>query len=137
MAKFNTHFAVFSSICRSDNYGHYVALSSEPGWGVAFRNGASIEVYQQSLFWLLSKGMPCDMRDITLSDFLGSVVVVCQFSLQKLVEFLDFNEIPYFLEDDRVRWLLPSNISNIYYIQWKKHTIELNNSELYGGSVLN
>jgi len=114
-----------------------LALSSEPGWGVAFRNGASIEAYQQSLFGLLSKGMPCDMRDITLSDFLGSIVVVCQFSLQKLVEFLDFNEIPYFLEDDRVRWLLPSNISNIHYIQWKKHTIELNNSEIYGGSILN
>ncbi|MDT3295784.1 hypothetical protein Q4Q57_11570 [Shewanella sp. SP2S2-6] len=114
-----------------------LALSSESGWGTAFRVNGGVEVCQQSLFWLVCKGMPCDMRDITLSDFIGSVVVVCQFSLQKLVEFLDFNEIPYFLEDDRVRWLLPSNISSIYYIQWKKHTIELNKSEFYGGCILN
>lgn len=114
-----------------------LALSSEPGWGTAFRINGAVQVYQQSLFWLFSKGMPCDMRDITLSDFLGGIVVACQFSLQELIKVLDFNGISYFLEDDRVRWLLPSNVSNIYYIQWKKDTIELNKSELYLGNVLN
>lgn len=98
-----------------------LALSSEPGWGAAFRIDGLVQVYQQSLFWLLCKGIPYESKDLKLGYCLGSEVVTCHFAIRTLTELLDIMQVPYFLDDDQVRWLLPHDVSTIFYAQWKSH----------------
>ncbi|OUS50706.1 hypothetical protein BM607_015850 [Shewanella sp. SACH] len=106
-----------------------LVLSSEAGWGSAFRVNRRVEVYQQSLFWLLCKGIPFDSKDLKLSYVLGSEVILCQFETNVLIELLDENKIHYFQDDSQVRWLLPHNVSTIFYAQWKSRiAVELHHS---------
>ncbi|WP_217557699.1 hypothetical protein [Vibrio metschnikovii] len=104
-----------------------LALSSESGWGTAFRVNGGVEVCQQSLFWLVCKGIAFEREDLKLSYVLGTEVILCQFETSTLIELLDENNIHYFLDDSQVRWLLPHNVSTIFYTQWKSHiVVELN-----------
>ncbi|MGE6433821.1 hypothetical protein [Shewanella baltica] len=106
-----------------------LALSSESGWGTAFRVNGGVEVCQQSLFWLVCKGIAFEREDLKLSYVLGSEVILCQFETRVLIELLKKNNIHYFQDDSQVRWLLPRNVSTIFYAQWKNRIVtELNNN---------
>lgn len=106
-----------------------LALSSESGWGAAFRVNGCVEVCQQSLFWLVCKGISFERENLKLSYVLGAEVILCQFETSTLIELLDENNIHYFLDDSQVRWLLPHKVSTIFYTQWKNHiVVELNYS---------
>lgn len=94
-------------------------LSSESGWGTAFRDGKGFQVYQQSLFWLICKGIPYKNTDLKLSYFLGAEVISYYFSIEVIKELLDMMQVPYFLDEDQIRWILPHNVSSIFYAQWK------------------
>lgn len=52
-----------------------LALSSESGWGTAFRVNGGVEVCQQSLFWLVCKGIAFDSADLKCSYALGSEII--------------------------------------------------------------
>lgn len=65
-----------------------LALSSESGWGTAFRVNGGVEVCQQSLFWLVCKGIAFEREDLKLSYVLGSEVILCQFETRVLIELL-------------------------------------------------
>jgi len=106
-----------------------LALSSESGWGTAFRVNGGVEVCQQSLFWLVCKGIAFEREDLKLSYVLGSEVILCLFETRVLIELLKKNNIHYFQDDSQVRWLLPRNVSTIFYAQWKNRIVtELNNN---------
>lgn len=96
-----------------------LALSSESGWGTAFHVNGGVEVCQQSLFWLVCKGISFDNADLKLSYTLGSEVIQCQFETSVLIELLKKSNILYFQDDSQIRWLLPHNVSTIFYAQWK------------------
>lgn len=98
-------------------------LSSEPGWGVAFRIGERVQVYQQSLFWLLCKGIRYHSCDLKLDYFLGTEIISSEFSLEVVTRLLDSINIIYFVEDDGIRWLLPHNVSTLFYSQWKNYIV--------------
>lgn len=100
-----------------------LTLSSEPGWGTAFRINGAVQVYQQSLFWLLCKGMPYKKADLELDYFIGSDVISCQFSTLALTRLLDLMQVNYFVDDAQIRWLLPHNVSIIFYAQWKNRVV--------------
>lgn len=104
-----------------------LALSSESGWGTAFRVNGGVEVCQQSLFWLVCKGIAFEPEDLKLSYVLGTEVILCQFETRVLIELLKKNNIHYFQDDSQVRWLLPRNVSIIFYAQWKNSiAVDLN-----------
>lgn len=65
-----------------------LALSSESGWGTAFRVNGGVEVCQQSLFWLVCKGIAFEREDLKLSYVLGAEVILCQFETRVLIELL-------------------------------------------------
>lgn len=96
-----------------------VALSSEPGWGAAYRDGSFVEAYQQSLFWLVCKGLAHDVMDLNMSSYFGMDVISYRFPFSTLKELLDLSQVPYFIEDEQVRWVLSHNVSPIFYTQWK------------------
>ncbi|MDR6965080.1 hypothetical protein [Shewanella putrefaciens] len=105
--------------------------SSESGWGTAFKVGKGFQVYQQSLFWLICKGIPYKNTDLKLSYFMGSEVISCHFSIEVLKELLDIMQVPYFLDEDQVRWILPHNVSSIFYAQWKcRVALDLNTTNI-------
>lgn len=108
-----------------------LALSSESGWGTAFRVNGGVEVCQQSLFWLVCKGIAFEREDLKLSYVLGSEVILCQFETRVLIELLNKNNIHYFQDDSQVRWLLPRNVSTIFYAQWKSRiALDLNTDNI-------
>lgn len=105
-----------------------LALSSQPGWGAAFIIGDSVQVFQQSLFWLVCKGASRHLGNIKLDYFLDTEVVSSELSLQTFTEILESMNIIYFVEESGVRWLLPHVVSAYFYAQWKNHIIsELKN----------
>ena len=106
-----------------------ISLSSEPGWGTAFRYGDNVKVYQQSLFWLVCRGLDYNIIDLNLSSYLGMDVISYSFPFDTLKELFDLNQIPYFVEEDQVKWVLPHNVSPIFYTKWKYQVALSLNSE--------
>ncbi|ACK48562.1 hypothetical protein [Shewanella baltica] len=105
-----------------------LVLSSEAGWGAAFRVNGKVEVYQQSLFWLLCKGIPFDSKDLKINYVLGTDVIQCQLETSALIELLDTKQIHYFQDESQIRWLLPHNVSTVFYGQWKSRTSAMLNT---------
>lgn len=96
-----------------------LALSAESWWGIAFKTDNGFQVYQQSLFWLACNGINYDNSDLKLNLFMGSGVISCHFSFDVIKNILDKIQVLYFLDENQIRWILPHNISPIFYAQWK------------------
>lgn len=108
-----------------------LTLSSEPSWGTAFRAGDNVKAYQQSLFWLVCRGLVHDVMDLNMSNYLGMDIISYRFPFTTLKELLDLSQVPYFIEEDQVRWVLPHNVSPIFYTQWKCQVVlSLNNQNI-------
>lgn len=94
-----------------------LALTAEPGWGVAFFRISDCEVYNQTLYWLISSGLEIQHEYLQVKQLAGVDVIIYCMRRRTLEEFVSKMNITIFWGENECRWLLPE-ISNTFYRLW-------------------
>ncbi|AXQ14334.1 hypothetical protein KE621_08600 [Shewanella algae] len=88
-----------------------LALTAEPGWGIAFLKQNKYEVYHQTLYWLMDAGFPVPLRELRIERLAGCDIICCRILPSRLERFLEKQEIALYKSDKEARWVLPNPIS--------------------------
>lgn len=95
-----------------------LALTAEPGWGVAFLKQNKYEVYHQTLYWLMDAGFPVPLGELRIERLAGCDIICCRILPSRLERFLRKHEIALYKSDKEARWVLPNPISSLHYRRW-------------------
>lgn len=95
-----------------------LALTAEPGWGVAFLKQNKYEVYHQTLYWLMDVGLPTPLRDLCIERLAGCDIICCRILPFRLERFLEKQSVTLYKSEKEARWVLPNPISSIHYRRW-------------------
>jgi hypothetical protein len=96
-----------------------LALTAEPGWGIAFLKQNKYEVYHQTLYWLMDAGFPIPMRELCIERLAGCDIIHYQILPFRLERFLEKQGIALYKSSIEVRWVLPTPISHLQYRRWQ------------------
>ncbi len=94
-----------------------LALTAEPGWGVAFFRIGDCEVYNQTLYWLISSGLKVQEEYLQVKQLAGADVIAYCMRRYTLERFLSRMNVSIFCSENECRWLLPE-ISHTFYRLW-------------------
>ncbi|MBO2656086.1 hypothetical protein I6M49_21835 [Shewanella algae] len=96
-----------------------LALTAEPGWGVAFLKQDKYEVYHQTICWLIDAGFPIPLGELHIERLAGCDIIHYRIFPNRLERFLKKQGITLYKSDKEVRWVLPSPISLLQYRRWQ------------------
>ncbi|MBO2639069.1 hypothetical protein [Shewanella algae] len=96
-----------------------LALTAEPGWGIAFLKQNKYEVYHQTLYWLMDVGFPIPTKELRIETLAGCDIILSNIPVYRLERFLRKNRITLYKSDNEARWILPNPISILQYRRWQ------------------
>ncbi|MCE9790425.1 MULTISPECIES: hypothetical protein [Shewanella] len=100
-----------------------LALTAEPGWGIAFLKQHKYEIYHQTLYWLMDAGLCISKDELHVEQLAGCDIIFCRLHPFRLERFLRSQDIPLYKSDSESRWVLPQPILPYHYRRWRASLI--------------